>query len=43
MLDRRHFELLSKYCVDVKTFLQDSLSKPEFCGDLFYKFTKIVG
>ena len=38
---RRHFELVSKFNVDLKTFLRHGLSKPEFYGDLVYKFKKI--
>ena len=34
---------MSKYDVGLKTFLLQSLSKPEFYGDLVYKFRKIVG
>ena len=36
---RRHFDLVSKYNVGLKTFLQ-GLSEPEFYGDLVYKFRK---
>ena len=40
---RRHFDILSKYNVGLKTFLLPSLSEPEFYGDLLYKFRKIIG
>ena len=40
---RRHHELVSKFNVGFKTFLRHGLSEPEFCGDLVYKFKKIVG
>ena len=37
---RRHYELVSKFNVGVKTLLHQSLSEPEFYGDLVYKFKK---
>ena len=40
---RRHFDLVSKYNVGLKTVLRQSLSEPEFYGDLMYKFRKIIG
>ena len=40
---RRHYELVSKYNIGLKTLLRQGLSKPEFYGDLVYKFTKIIG
>ena len=40
---RRHYELVSKFNVGLKTLLNESLSEPEFYGDLVYKFKKIVG
>ena len=40
---RRHFDLVSKYNVGLKTLLLQGLSEPEFCGDLVYKFRKIIG
>ena len=40
---RRHYELVSKFNVGLKTLLQQGLSEPEFYGDLVYKFKKIVG
>ena len=40
---RRHSALLEKYSVSLKTLLQQGISKPEFYGDLVYRFRKIVG
>ena len=40
---RRHYELVSKFNVRLKTLLHQGLSEPEFYGDLVYKFKKIVG
>ena len=40
---RRHSALVEKYSVSLKTFLQQSISEPEFYGDLVYRFRKIVG
>ena len=40
---RRHFDIVSKYNVGLKRLLQEGLSKPEFYGDLVYKFRKIIG
>ena len=40
---RRHYELVSKFNVGLKTLLHQGLSEPEFYGDLVYKFNKIVG
>ena len=40
---RRHCELVSEFNVGLKTLLHQGLSGPEFCGDLVYKFKKIVG
>ena len=42
-LYRRHFELISKYNVGLKTLLSEGLSEPEFDGDLVYKFKKLIG
>ena len=39
----RQFDIVSKYNVGLKTLLLQSLSKPEFYGDLVYKFRKIIG
>ena len=33
---RRHFDLVSKYNVGLKTLLPQDLSEPEFYGDLLY-------
>ena len=38
---RRHYELISKYNVGLKTLLSEGLSEPEFYGDLVYKFKKL--
>ena len=40
---RRHFDIVSKYNVGLKTLLLEGLSEPEFYGDLMYKFRKIIG
>ena len=40
---RRHYELVSKFSVGLKTLLHRGLSEPEFYGDLVYKFKKNVG
>ena len=40
---RRHYELISKYNVGLKTRLSESLSESEFYGDLVYKFKKLKG
>ena len=40
---RRHYELISKYNVGLKTLLSEDLSEPEFYGDLVYKFKKLIG
>ena len=37
---RRHFVLVSKYYVGLKTLLLQGLSEPEFYGDLMYKSRK---
>ena len=37
---RRHYELVCKFNVGLKTLLHQGLSEPEFCGDLVYKFQK---
>ena len=39
----RHYELISKYNVGLKTLLSEGLSEPEFYGDLVYKFKKLIG
>ena len=40
---RRHFDIVSKYNVGLKTHLLQGLQEPEFYGDLVYKFRKIIG
>ena len=40
---RRHYALVSKFNVGLKTLLHQGLSEPEFYGDLVYKFKKNVG
>ena len=40
---RRHFELISKFNVGLKTLLREGLSEPEFYGDLVSKFKKLKG
>ena len=40
---RRHFDIVSKYNVGLKTLLLQGLSEPEFYGDLVYKFRKVIG
>ena len=39
----RHFELVSKFSVGLKSLLHQCLSEPEFYGDLVYKFEKDYG
>ena len=40
---RRHYELVSKFNVGLKSFLQQGLLEPEFSYDFVYKLRKIVG
>ena len=40
---RRHYELISKFNVGLKSLLHQGLSEQEFYGDLVYKFKKIRG
>ena len=40
---RRHFDIVSKYNVGLKTLLLQGLSEPEFYGDLVYKCRKVIG
>ena len=40
---RRHFDIVSKYNVALKTLLLQCLSELEFYSDLVYKFRKIIG
>ena len=42
-LYHRHSELIVKYNIRLKTFLQHGISEPIFYGDLVYKFKRIVG
>ena len=37
---RRHYELISKFDVGLKTLVREGFSEPEFYGDLVYKFKK---
>ena len=37
---RRHYELVSKFNVGLKTLLHQGLSEPQFYGDLIYKLKK---
>ena len=37
---RRHFDIVSKFNIGLKTLLLEGLSEPEFYGDLMYKFRK---
>ena len=39
---RRHYKLVSKFNVGLKSLLNQDLSEPEFYGDLLYKFKKIM-
>ena len=39
----RHFDIVSKYHIGLKTLLLQGLSETEFYGDLVYKFRKIIG
>ena len=40
---RRHYELISKSNVGLKSLLHKGPSEPEFYGELVYKFKKIRG
>ena len=40
---RRHYELVSKFNVGLKTLLHQGLSEPEFYGDFVYKLKKLIG
>ena len=40
---RRHYELISKFNVELKTLLCENLSEAEFYCDLVYKFKKPIG
>ena len=39
----RHSELIVKYNIGLKTFLQQGISEPIFYGDFVYKFKRTVG
>ena len=39
----RHYELISKFNVRLKSLLHQGLPESEFYGDLVYKFKKIRG
>ena len=39
---RRHYDLVSKFNMGLKSLLEQGLSKSEFYDDLVYKFKKIV-
>ena len=39
---RRHYELISRFIVGLKSLLHLGISKPEFYGDLVYKFKRIM-
>ena len=39
----RHYELISKFNVGLKTLLREGLSETEFYGDLVYKFKILIG
>ena len=40
---RRHYMLISKFNVGLKTLLREGLSEPEFYGDLVDKLKKLIG
>ena len=40
---RRHSELVEKYNLSLRKLLQQSISEPEFYGDLVYRIGKIEG
>ena len=40
---RRHYGLIFKFNVGLKTLLREGLSEPEFYGDLVYKFKELKG
>ena len=39
----QHYELITKFNVGLKSLLHQGLSKPDFYGDLVYKFKNICG
>ena len=40
---RRHYELISKFNIGLKTLLREGLSEPEFYGDFVYRFKNLIG
>ena len=40
---RRHFELISKFMVRLKSLLHQGRSEPEFYGEFVHKFKKTMG
>ena len=38
-----NFTADSKLNIGIKTLLREGLSEPDFCGDLVYKFKKLIG
>ena len=40
---RKHYKLISKFYVWLKTLLREGLSEREFYGDLVYKIQKLIG
>ena len=40
---RRHYDLISKFQVGLKSLLRQGLSEPDFYGDLVYKLKKMFG
>ena len=40
---RQHYEMISKFNVELKSLLHQGLSEPEFYGDLVYKFKNMMG
>ena len=40
---RRHFDIVSKYNIGLKTLLLQGLLEAEFYGELMYEFRKIIG
>ena len=39
----RRYGLISKFSVGLRYLLHQGISEPEFCGDLVFKFKRIVG
>ena len=39
----RNLPLISKYKSNLKSFLRQGISHPEFCGDVIYKLRKMLG